>query len=97
MESYRFGNIDEAIEMLQSLKKQGKNKKVVVFTVDFDANLQNKKIATPEEGCMLVKKSNTIIINEDTYISHMQLFSIKQDNIKNIIKEGIMHDLIFSG
>lgn len=97
MESYRFGNIDEAIEMLQSLKKQGKNKKIVVFTIDFDSDLQNKKITTPEEGCRLVMKSKTIIINEDTYVSHMQLFSTKQDNIKNIIKEGIMHDLIFSG
>ena len=35
-------------------------------------------------------------MNEDTYIPHMQLFSMEQD-IKNILHEGIMHDIIFGG
>lgn len=97
MESYGFSDYDEAIKMLQSLKKQGKNKKQVVFTINFDEGTESKTIATPEEGCMLVRKSKTIIINEDTFIPHMQLYSREQADIENIIKEGIMHDLIFGG
>lgn len=94
MELYRFGNYDEAIKMLQSLKKQGKNKKIMVFTIDFDNDTESNNVTTPEEGCALIKKSETIIINEDTYLSHMQLFSIHQTNIENIVKKGIMHDIV---
>ena len=33
------------------------------------------------------------IMNEDEYIPHMQLFNTEQD-IENIIKRGIMHDIL---
>ena len=60
--------------------------------MDFDNNISSKKVTTPDDGCLLVKKSKTIIMNEDTYLPHMQLFSTEQD-IENIIKRGIMHDI----
>lgn len=96
MESYRFGSYDEAIEMLQRLKRKGKNSKVLVFTFDYDEkNTPLKKtVATPDYGCALVRKSKTIIINEDEYIPHVQLFSEKQNDLDNIICKGIMHDII---
>lgn len=97
MESYRFGNYDEAINMLQSLKKQKPSKKHMVFTIDFENDIESEKTITPDEGCVLVRKSKTIIINEDVFMPHMQLFSTQQTDIENIIKEGIMHDIIFSG
>lgn len=97
MESYKFSNYDDAINMLQQMKKQGKNKKSVVFTIDFDNNTESKSSITLDEGCTLVKKSKTIIINEDVYIPHMQLFSTVQTNINCIKREGIMHDIIFGG
>lgn len=97
MESYRFSSCDEAIEMLQKLKKQGKNDKIIVFTIDFDNDTESKDVATLDEGYTLVKKSETIIINEDLYTPHMQLFSKIQLDIKNIRKEGIMHDIVFNG
>lgn len=97
MESYKFSNYDDAINMLQRMKKQGKNKKSVVFTIDFDNDTEFKSSITLEEGCALVKKSKTIIINEDVYIPHMQLFSTAQTDIGSIKKEGIMHDIIFGG
>lgn len=93
-EAYDYSTIDEAIERLQKLKAEGKNpKNVVILTMDFDNNTSSKKIATPDDGCLLVKKSKTIIMNEDEYIPHMQLFNTEQ-NIKNIIKRGIMHDIL---
>lgn len=95
MESYKFSNYDDAITMLQRMKKQGKNKKPIVFTIDFDNDTESKSSITFDEGYMLVKKSKTIIINEDVYIPHMQLFSTIQTDIKNIRREGIMHDIIF--
>ncbi len=93
MEAYDYTSIDEAIERLQKLKREGKNpKNVVILTMDFDNNISSKKVTTPDDGCLLVKKSKTIIMNEDTYLPHMQLFSTEQD-IENIIKRGIMHDI----
>lgn len=93
MEAYDYTSIDEAIERLQKLKREGKNpKNVVILTMDFDNNISSKKVTTPDDGCLLVKKSKTIIMNEDTYLPHMQLFSTEQD-IENIIKIGIMHDI----
>lgn len=94
-ETYDYSTIDEAIERLQKLKAEGKNpKNVVILTMDFDNNTSSKKIATPDDGCLLVKKSKTIIMNEDEYIPHMQLFNTEQ-NIKNIIRRGIMHDIYY--
>ena len=93
MEAYDYTSIDEAIERLQKLKREGKNpKNVVILTMDFDNNISSKKVTTPDDGCLLVKKSKTIIMNEDTYLPHMQLFSTEQD-IEKIIKRGIMHDI----
>lgn len=97
MESYEFNNYDDAINMLQKMKKNGKNKKSIVFTIDFDNDTESKSSITFDEGCVLVKKSKAIIINEDVYIPHMQLFSTSQTDIGNIIREGIMHDIIFGG
>ena len=93
-EAYDYSTIDEAIERLQKLKTEGKNpKNVVILTMDFDNNTSSKKIASPDDGCLLVKKSKTIIMNEDEYIPHMQLFNT-EETIKNIIRRGIMHDIL---
>lgn len=97
METYEFSNYDDAIKMLQRMKKKGKNKKPIVFTIDFDNDTESKKTITIDEGCVLVRKSKTIIINEDVYIPHMQLFSTTQTDISSIRREGIMHDIIFGG
>lgn len=95
MESYNFSNYDDAIIMLQRMKKQRRHKKSIVFTIDFDNDTESKSAITFDEGCTLVKKSKTIIINEDVYIPHMQLFSTIQTDIENIRREGIVHDIIF--
>lgn len=95
-ETFECLDMDKAIEKLQKLKKDKKKRKVIICTVDFDSDEESTKVTTPEEGVLLVRKSKTIIMNEDTYIPHMQLFSTKQD-FKNILREGTMHDIIFGG
>lgn len=95
--SFEFSDLDAAIELLQKLKKVNKNSKIVISTIDFDKDEESRKVATPDEGCILVRKSKTIVINEDTFIPHIELYSSKQNDIENIIKKGIMHDIIFGG
>lgn len=95
--TFEFSDYDSAIKKLQEMKNNNENKndKIVICTIDFDKNEESRKTATTDDGCILVRKSKTIIINEDTYIPHIELYSIKQDDINNIIKKGIMHDIIY--
>lgn len=90
----KFSDIDSAIKGLEDLKKDGKNKTIIICTIDLDNDKESRKVATPDEGCVLVRKSKTIIINEDEYIPHMELYSIVQNDLENIIRKGIMHDII---
>lgn len=90
----KFSNVDGAIKSLQDLKKDGKNGTIIICTIDFDHDEESRKIATPDEGCVLVRKSKTIIINEDEYIPHMELYSMAQNDLENIIPKGVMHDII---
>ncbi len=92
-----FGVQSSAIKKLQELKKENKNGEIIICTVNFDKDEESQKRATVDEGCILVRKSNTIIINEDTFIPHKALYSVARNDLKNIIKKGIMHDIIFSG
>lgn len=95
MKSYfKIMNIDDAIKKLQDVKKNNGNGLIIIYTIDFDNNTESRKATTVEYGSRLVKKSKTIIMNEDQYIPHMELYSIKQTDIKNIIKKGVMHDII---
>lgn len=91
----KFSDVDSAIKGLQDLKKDGKNRSIIICTIDFDNDEESRKVTTSDEGCVLVKKSKTIIINEDEYIPHMELYSVAQNDLENIIRKGIMHDIIF--
>lgn len=95
--TFKFVDVDDAITKLQQLKRENKNVSIIIYTIDFDDKKETKKMATIDEGCILVKKSKTIVINEDTFVPHMELYSVRQNDIENIIKEGIMHDIIFMG
>lgn len=91
----KFSDVDSAIKELESLKKKDeKNRTIVICTIDFNNDEESRKVATPDEGCVLVRKSKTIIINEDEYIPHMELYSTLQNDLENIIPKGVMHDII---
>lgn len=91
----KFTDVDSAIKALQALKKDGKDGRILICTIDFDNDKESRKVTTSDEGCVLVRKSKTIIINEDEYIPHMELYSVVQNDLKNRTREGIMHDIIF--
>lgn len=95
MNSFKFTDVDSAIKKLQDLKRENNNRTIVICTVDFDNEKESRKTATPDEGCVLVRKSKTIVINEDTFIPHMELYSTVQSDLENIIRRGKMHDIIF--
>lgn len=95
--TFKFTDVDSAIQKLQDLKKENKNGRIVICTIDFDNDKESRKTTTSDEGCVLVRKSKTIVINEDTIIPHMELYSVVQNDLENIIKKGIMHDIIFNG
>lgn len=92
--AFKFTDIDSAIKKLQDLKRKNKDVTIVICTIDFDNDMESRKMATPDEGCILVKRSKTIIINEDEFIPHMELYSTKQNDLENIIRSGLMHDII---
>lgn len=91
-----YCDIDRAIKILQKMKKvnkSGKNRRIIISTIDFAEDMETRKTATPDEGCVLVRKAETIILNDDVFFPHMELYSIFQD-INNIRRSGIMHDII---
>lgn len=94
-ENYEYMSCDQAIEKLQKMKKKNPKCKVMICTVDFEKDSVHQKITTPDEGCLIVRRSKTVVVNEDMYVPHMQCFS-KSQNIENILREGLMHDIIFA-
>ena len=92
-ETYKVENYDEAIAILQRVKESGAKCNITIYTFDFDKNLESHKVTTPESVCILVEKSKTIIMNNDSYVPHMQLFSMVQSP-ENIVRKGIMHDVL---
>ena len=95
--TFEYMNTDDAIKRLQKLKRENKKAKILICTIDFDNDMEMRQAATPDEGCVLVRKTKTIIVNEDPFIPHMECYSVVQNDLENIIKRGVMHDIIFSG
>lgn len=98
-------NIDEALEKMIQIKNEKKNGKkvnvnVVICTIDYDNDTEDRKIATPDEGCVLIRKSKTRIFNDDDFFPHMELYSKVIKNISDLNsrkREGIVHDIIWCG
>ncbi|MSA02209.1 hypothetical protein GKG47_09175 [Lactonifactor sp. BIOML-A3] len=94
--TFEYYDVDQAIKILQKIKKsdkKGKKRRIIISTIDFDKEIEVRKTATPDEGCVLVKNAKTIVFNDDQFIPHMELYSILQD-IDDIRRCGIMHDII---
>lgn len=94
--TFEYCNVDQAIKIFQRMKKDnksGKKRRIVICTINFDEDTETRKVANPEEGCVLASNSKTIILNNDDLFPHMELYSILQD-INNIRCSGIMHDII---
>lgn len=93
LETFGVMSCDDAIKLLQNIKKKNKKCNVSITSFDFDKNEENRKVASPDKVCVLVENSNTIIINTDEFFPHMQLYSRHQIP-ENIVREGVMHDVL---
>ena len=93
LETFEVMSCDDAIKLLQDLKKKDKGCKVVVTSFDFDKNEEHRRVASPDRVCVLVRNSNTVVFNSDEFLPHMQLYS-KNQVAENIVREGIMHDVL---
>lgn len=91
MPTLEFLNVDQAIEKLEYMKRKGK--RTIVCVIDFDNDTEERKTVTYAESCRLIEKANTIIHNQDDFIPHLELYSITQKDIYNIIPKGIIQDL----
>lgn len=89
--TFKFVSVNDAIKQLETMKKYGK--KGIVCIIDFDNNTEARKTVNYDESCLLIKKANTIIHNQDDFIPHLELYSAVQKDIKNIIPIGTMHDI----
>ena len=97
--SFEYMSIEDGMKKMRHLEKKmkkGKNIKVIICTIDFDNDTEMRKTATPDEGCVLIKKSKTLIYNPDKIFPHIESYSIMQD-INHIKTEGIMYDIIWCG
>ena len=93
METFEIMSCDDAIALLQRIKKQNKDCRIVVTSFDFSNGNTQCKSETPDKVCILIENSNTVILNRDDFIPHMQLYSRHQIP-QDIIREGIMHDVL---
>ena len=91
--TFEYLDTDSAIRRLQEIKKSNKKRRITICTIDFDNDIETVKTASPDEGCILINKSKTIILNDDQYFPHLELYPIMQD-IDNIKAVGVMHDII---
>ena len=92
-ETFEIMTYDEAIKLLQDLKKKNKDCKIIVTSFDFDNNEEHRRVASPDRVCVLVRNSNTVVFNSDEFLPHMQLYS-KSQVAENIVREGVMHDIL---
>lgn len=78
--------------------------KVYPDDVEIDVNIMNfskgqkvatKKMCNKMEVTVIANESKTIIYSGNQFISHVDLHSVTQQDIKNIKKEGIMKTILF--
>lgn len=90
--TYEILSVENAIKKLNQIK--GTNKKVAVCIIDFDNDQEDTMMVTYKEGCKLIRAAKSIIHNGDEFIPHLELFSVIQNDVNNMIKKGVMHDIL---
>jgi hypothetical protein len=86
-----YKNIDKK-EALQELKRSARVH-IIIYKCDLlNCNSTREDNMDAEE---IIKSASTIILNKDNWLQHMQCYTIKQDDINNIKREGIMYDIIY--
>lgn len=96
-QTFEFLDIDSAIEKLQKLKKENKKRRITICTIDFDNDEEIRRQCSPDEGCVLIRESKTIVFNDDQFLPHLELYSVLQRDLDNLVRKGVMHDIILPG
>lgn len=76
-ESIIIVTADEAIDRLIQHKQMYGNH-VSVCIVDLTNGAEKKERKTIEEGCSIISKSGTLLINEDDYVPHLMAFNTQK-------------------
>jgi len=95
MPTFEFLDADQAIKKIEYLKRN--KKRSIVCIINFDEDTEERKTVNYDESCRLIECANTIVHNDDDFIPHLELYSTRQEDIRNIIGEGVMHDLYIAG
>ena len=72
---------------------------VFVITIDLEGDgiSDHGKHATIKSGENMIERSETRIFSGNRYVSQLDLYSVRQPDIKNIRKKGIMKTIILPG
>ncbi len=92
-ESIIIVTADEAIDRLIQHKQMYGNH-VSVCIVDLANGAEKKERKTIEEGCSIISKSGTLLINEDDYVPHLMAFNTQKKNM--FLRNGKVHDFLLS-
>lgn len=92
-ESIIIVTADEAIDRLIQHKQMYGNH-VSVCIVDLTNGAEKKERKTIEEGCSIISKSGTLLINEDDYVPHLMAFNTQKKNM--FLRDGKVHDFLLS-
>lgn len=72
---------------------------IFVLTIDLEGNGMSNhgKRVTIKSGANMIERSETRILSGNRYVSQLDLYSVRQPDIKNIRKKGIMKTIILPG
>ena len=82
-------------EAKEIIDRRGGNGTMIILFVDYDFNPErvDRKSVEKEMVYGLINAAHTIIFNDDRYVPHMQLWSVKQDPEK-MVRKGSLHDVL---
>lgn len=97
MRTTAFGlvELEYATKIISELKTENSDKKVVVCTVDFNKNKEERHLCAIDDCVKLIKKAKAAIVEHDEFFGHLQLYSTSQNDVENIVRSGVMYDIIF--
>ena len=85
----------KAIEKMETVDDNS----VFILTIDLDGNgiSDSGKHVTVKNGEKIIEESKSRIFSGNRYMSQLDLYSVKQPDIKNIRKKGIMKTILLPG
>ncbi len=84
----------QAINIFEGIKYR--KSAIILNTIDFtDTSIITETKIDLKQALDFVMAAKSIVYYEDEYFKNMELYSILQNSLENIKKEGIIHNLIW--